>query len=271
MRRIELKIFGAVLMLFLLACGTSSNQDDHEIVDDFDGTFTLPATDTTRAMDYSLSVSGSGSSRVGDISISNSAGTIEFDGETLDTIVYEYIPWESTGYNLYQGIAISDTDLFVYWVYCRTSNDSVALIYYESINQYDIAHEGGSGTCAMQETEVQPALALTERSLDISRLVSGFTITGDEISYDGNVAGTYTYGETTYALYPFELVDCSDCSGGDWQELHSILYNAEEAKACFTILYLMEGSEDMVISSYSICFPDLDNVNAVLTATWTVP
>ena len=259
-----------VALLLFISCGSSSDSGGAPEVE-ADDTITFPTTGASLSRDYSLTITGSGSSRIGDISISGSAGTIVFNGETLATVVYEYIPWDSAGYNLYQGIAFSETDMIVYWVYCGTSHDTIGLVYYESLNEYDMTHESASGTCQYEESASAPAFSLAEKSLAVNQLVSGFTITGDEVSLSDGQAGTYSYFGEDFTLYPFETVDCSDCGGEGWGELHSVMTNADQTKTCFTILYLMADIPDSLYSSYSICFPDLDDVNSNFGATWTAP
>lgn len=257
------------VLLFITSCGSTDNgSGGNPTYNPIDTTVVFPATDTSIPLDFDFSITGSGSSLIGDIDINNSQGTIVIDDQTLDTIVYANIPWESAGYNLYQGIAFSDTDLFVYWLYCSISNNSLDRVFYESTDQHEITRESASGACDFQEETSQPSFSLTERNIGINRLVSGYTITGDDILFGGDQAGTLTYFDTTFTLYPFEEVDCSGCSGGEWWELHSIAYDDAGETACFTILYLFADSADNIFSSYSICFPELDNINATLSGTW---
>lgn len=269
------KSLGILICFLCLACGSSSSSDGDDdggdgLGGDPAGDVIFPATDVAADLNYSATITGSGSSRFGTIAITDSAGTVEINNETLNTIIYEYIPWDDAGYNLYQGIAFSDSDMFVYWLYCRTSNDALATIYYESANTYGMTHETATGTCDYAATASQPTFALTELPLTMGSLVSGYTITGDLLSYNGTAAGSYTYDfdGTTFDLYPFEEVDCSDCGGDGWWELHSVAYDVDSAKACFVILYFMAGDEASVYAQYSLCFPDLDNIDAVFSADW---
>lgn len=233
----------------------------------------FPPTNASVSLDFDFSATGTGTGLIGNIDIAGSQGTIVIDNQTLNTIVYAKVPWESSGYNLYQGIAFTDADFFVYWLYCSISDNSLNKIYYESTDRYALTLEWASGNCNPRDGTSQPSFALTERNIGISRLVTGYTITGNDVSLSSGQPGTltYTFSGITFVLYPFEAVDCSGCSEGPWWELHSITSYAAGPKVCFTVLYLFPDSTDNVFSSYSICFPDLDNINASLAGTWMTP
>jgi hypothetical protein len=266
-------ILAVVVLSFSTSCGSGADGGGgggggDDVPSDIEVAF--PATDASISLDFDFSVTGSGSDLIGDIDISGSQGTIAIGGHKLDTIVYANIPWEEAGRNLYQGVAFSDTDLFVYWFYCSAGSNSLYRIYYESTDNYGMAQESASGTCDLKDRASQPSFSLTKRNIGISRLAQGYTITGDDISLSSGQPGTLTYFDTDFTLYPFQDVDCSDCSGGPWWELHSITYDAAGKTACFTILYLYADS-DSVFSGYSICFPDLNDINATLSGTWVPP
>lgn len=251
-----------VAFVFILSCGSSkSNYVPSEI------TVPFPATDASISLDFDFSATGSGSGLIGDINISGSEGTIVINDQTLDTIIYASIPWEEAGRHLYQGIAFLDSDLVIYWLYCNSSN-SLYTIFYESTDRYAMTQEAASGTCYFQDKSSQPVLLVEGRDVGISRLVSGHTITGDDISLGSGEAGELIYNGTPFVFYPFEEVDCSGCTGGPWWELHSIAYDSAGQAACFTILYLYNDS-DNIYSGYSLCLPELNNINATFYGTWT--
>lgn len=256
-----------VAVLLTAACGSSGGSNDGPT----NLTVTFPETDTSTSLDFDFSSIGSGKSLIGEINIDGSQGTIVINNQTVNTIIYARIPWESANYNLYQGIAFSDTDFFIYWLYCNTTNDSLDQIYYESTDQYEITRELASGTCNVTESASRPSFSFSERDIGISRLVSGYTITGSDISLISGQVGALVYNGVNFAFYPFEDVDCSNCSEGPWWELHSIAHDDIGQTTCFTILYLFPDSADTIFSSYSICFPELDDINANLSGTWLVP
>lgn len=267
----RLFLFGAVVgLIFFASCGSSTDGNGGMGYNPSDITIVFPATDTSISLDFNFSVTGGGDNMIGDVNISGSQGTIVINNQTLSTIIYARIPWETLGYDLYQGVAFSDTDFFVYWLYCSINNNSLDKVYYESSNYYELTREFASGTCDVRDETSQPSFSLAERSIGVNRLVSGCTITGNDISFSDAEPGTLTYYDTTFDLYPFDYVDCSGCSDGEWWELHSIAHAAAEQTTCFTILYLYAGS-DSVFSSYSICFPNLDNINANLSGSWISP
>lgn len=261
-----------IALICISACGSSGGSSGGGSVPS-DATITFPATNASVAVDFDFSAAGSGMGLIGNIAVASSQGTIEIDNQTRNTIIYSKVPWESSGYNLYQGVAFTDTDLFVYWLYCNISSNSLNKIYYESINRYPLTLESASGSCDPKNGISQPSFSITERNISVSRLVTGYTIVGDDISLSSGQPGTltYTFDGTTFALYPFEAIDCSDCHDGPWWELHSITSDDAGPKVCLTVLYLFPDSGDAVFSSYSICFPNLDNINASLAGTWVTP
>lgn len=262
----------ALLPLFVVACGSSDNGGGGGFVP-ADITVTVPATSASVTVDFDLTATGIGNGLIADVSIAASQGTVVIGDQTLHTIIYAKVPWESSGYNLYQGIAFTETNLFIYWLYCGIDNNSLDKIYYESTNSHELTLESASGICEQGNGTSQPSLALTERNIGVNRLVTGYTITGDDISLSSGTAGalTYTFSGATFTLYPFQTVDCSDCHDGPWWELHSIAYNSADPNICFTVLYLFPDSADTVFSSYSICLPNLDNINAALEGVWSAP
>lgn len=265
-----------VVLMFVASCGSSGSSGGGGGGSDNVPTeiaVLFPATDTSIDLDFDFSATGNGAGIIGNVDIADSQGTIVINNQTLDTIIYANIPWESSGYNLYQGIAFTDDDFFVYWLYCGIRSNSLDKIYYESTNQYALTLELASGSCNPSDETSQPSFAIAEKNIGVSRLVTGYAITGNDISFSSGQPGTLTYAFTgaTFDLYPFETIDCSDCHEGPWCELHSIASDASVPQACFTILYLFPDSMDTVFSSYSICFPDLDNINASLAGTWAVP
>ncbi len=117
---------------------------------------------------------------------------------------------------------------------------------------------------------VRPTLRPIAALPDSEQLVRDVVMDGTDIHYGGNV-GTISIMNSTYELYPFEMVDCSDC-GGDgqpgWFELHSMI-GAAETDLGFGILYLYVNRQDRAYLSHYIRFnPVHHGVSPTLMADW---
>jgi hypothetical protein len=78
----------------------------------------------------------------------------------------------------------------------------------------------------------------------------------------------------SWSVVPFTTVDCSDCGGEGWYELHALFWDAPRQRTCFGIFYLMNRHPDLVGLEYARCLPDLGDPlqgAAWFDATWTAP
>ena len=117
-------------------------------------------------------------------------------------------------------------------------------------------------------TEV--AVKLPAVDMAVPALLGGVTMDGPSIHYDGMTPGTIDLG-TLLVLLPFDQVDCSDCGGAGWYEVHSLLWDPK-GRLCFAIVYLFAPGDPMLVT-YSLTLPDLSDPagSTSLPGSWAKP
>jgi len=231
------------------------------------GAMTLP---------HASNVDGIGSIRIGEIAVQDSVGYLSRGGE-IPALVYIVQDWSEFSYTLHHVLAPTNDELNVLYFYCgNASATSFDYIWHES---YDTAMdwETASGSCSAQMERVRAEVTLSRLNHlpEPSQLVSGFSVTGDDLVID-DTGGTLALDGRSFDVYPFETVDCTtDCSADPadgWWELHSILEDTADGDTCFVIFYLMVSAGDSVVLSHGFCMDSLTPLDGVLMdATWTAP
>ena len=281
--------------LSISACGSSSTNDGTGNGDTADAGsadagpargIALPASQADWALDRDLSFKGKGAGDLGAISLEHGIGTIELKGETANAFLFAHsaVPagdddgGASNGGGAsqsevdYQIIAAQPERLIMMWITCEASD--LAWVYYETTD--GIASEKempASGSCTAASTNVTEAVSLPPVGIDPPAVVSGFTIEGADIAFDGAHPGTANLGGETFSLYPFHVIDCSTCSQTGWQELHSLLWNPQNGSACLGILYLQANDPARVELGWILRLPSVSsfvkNGTQFYDATWT--
>jgi len=227
----------------------------------------------------SVSIGGDGSKQVGTIDIYQNKGSIEIDSLKLKTFIQHVIPWEGKQLTLFQGLAFDEKHFYAYWVYCSPKSE-ITHIYYESSDGSGMKWEAAKGVCISSKYSSATQIDLPEIQLKKPTPVSGFNIMGKNILLNSKGSGSVVLGKTSqkFEFIPFTTVDCSQCGAtksreDGWYELHSLLWNSSENRACFGIFYLFNNPRTPISLHYSMCFPDLDqSLNSTsFTAQWTSP
>ncbi|RLB58852.1 MAG: hypothetical protein DRI90_16160 [Deltaproteobacteria bacterium] len=214
-----------------------------------EGPIVIGPTSGTLALPFSFSAQGSGVSFVGSASIDQGTGSVELGNQTLPVVVYERQPFED--YFLYQALALAGDRLYVLWFYCL--GGELLGIYYEGTDGTVLTTEAATGACAESDSPSTAAVQLPGLTMPFPQPLPGYTFSGPDIWYDGLSSGSATIQGTTYALIPFDDVDCSLCGEPPWFEVHALLWDGE--RVCFAIFYLIEGEPLLV--TYVLCLPDL--------------
>ena len=132
-----------------------------------------------------------------------------------------------------------------------------------------------SGSCAILEKSTTENVSFPALDFPPPSLVSGFSITGSQMSFDGTHAGSTTFQGNSYALYPFNEVDCTACASPGWYELHSLLWDEKNKSACLGILYLEQNAPSTVGLAYVMCLPTVTpfftDQQLGFSAAWTAP
>ncbi|MFZ5478833.1 MAG: hypothetical protein ACOZNI_18820 [Myxococcota bacterium] len=258
-------------MLLLLACTGPAADDvkspvesdtdtDTDTDTDADTDTVAGPTDGDLAVPFTLDASGTGDDRVDSVELLDAAGTIELDGVGHAAVAYQDHDWTDAGYHLYDLVSVAEdgSNLAVTYLYC--SGDDLPYAYTESFT-HPMAWETTRGSC---DGAVADGIARAELPALLARpepIETGFT-------FDGELAeGRLTLEDTEREWIPFNTVDCAECPGGPWYELHSLLVG--EGDACFAILYLFPDDPTFVQVEYTLCLPTLERPTGVISATWS--
>jgi len=241
-----------------------ATEDDVAMIE---GVVTLP---------FDLTADGRGSIRIETVSVARNTGLVEVDSP-VPVLVYQRTTWPEFDYVLFHVLAPEADNLNVLYFYCgHGSADSFDYIWHESFDVY-MEYEAASGSCASTDNPVDAEVALhalTARPAP-EDLVTGFTVDGEDISI-GDGGGSMVLDGVSYAVWPFEPVDCTvDCSADPadgWWELHVLLMDEATAERCFGIVYLFLSYPDSADFQYGFCLDSLRPLEGVtLPATWTAP
>lgn len=225
----------------------------------------VPATSASFGADFRFNSAGRGTARVGDIAIGDNRTVLQLAGVDHVGLSWRQLDWSAAGYQLYFELTLASdgSDLAVSWLYC--SDDAIDYVYSESF-ELPLAWEITSGTCVAQIVDQSVDVSLPPLLQMPQPFESGFSIQGSDIALAGP-AGSIVVDGTSWALLPFETVDCSDCPGGPWYELHAMIHRS--AEACFVILYLYPEKPEQIPLDYGICLPSLAQLDALYDAVWS--
>jgi hypothetical protein len=277
-----------------VGAGCSSSSDNGSPASENDAgpsdggsSISIAASNASFAAKEDTTFTGNGANDVGAISISHGVGTIEFQNESANAFFFNAtgVPTgtadggdadggEFVGDRDFEIIAAQSNRLIIAFITC--TGPKLTFVFYESTDGIASPKElAASGTCAVLEQATSEAVTLPAVDLPPPNLVSGFSIAGAQISFDGTHVGNATVNDEAFALYPFNVIDCTACASPGWYELHSVLWDSSKQNACLGILYLEKNAPSTVELAYDICLPSLtlpltaDQLD--FPATWTSP
>jgi hypothetical protein len=232
------------------------------------GPIVVGPTDATVTLPFAATVNGEADATIGEISIRANVGSIEVNGEALPALAYEEQPFGQ--YTLYQTLVVAPDRLYVVWLYCEA--DQLTYVYFEGTDGLSLDYEVASGSCAAISEETVTSASFPALDMAVPELLPGYVIDGPSIQLDGASPGTIDFGGGPLHLLVFEYVDCTDCGGAGWEELHALMWDEALARLCFAVIYLFEPGEPLQVA-YSMTVPDLSDPagNTSLEATWTGP
>jgi hypothetical protein len=267
------------LLLSLLSLGCPPN--DADVRDDTDppgetrdsgetGDTTEPdavasATNGSFSAAFLVDASGKGEARLGAVEVAGNVASLELSGVPHRGFAYQHHDWQSTGYVLFDLLTVAEDGSNLAVTYLYAQGGGLPYAYTESF-EHPMDWEYASGDVSWQEatTDVEvdvPALrALPEPTQ------TGIEIVGDELWLEGTEGGIVLDG-ASYELLPFATVDCTECPGGPWYELHALL--VADGGACFGIVYLFPDEPSYAQLSYGICLPDLTTPEGSFEVSWS--
>jgi hypothetical protein len=215
-----------------------------------------PSTEGTLSLPFSVDLDVAGSARVGRVALTGGSGTASVDGHTVAAAVVGRVDFFDQ--EVYEVLAVSPDRWDVIWVYCREGAARGGYIE-STATPGPVASEAIAGTCEEHPDSAQirvvfPAFAFAPPELPASPV----SVEGPGMSWDGRGAGSIVLAGRTLALYPFGAVDCSQrCGDSAWQELHALIWDAEEEAASFAVVYLNEDPTRSVDVAYTVTLPRL--------------
>lgn len=232
-----------------------------------------PATDRTFTVrGVSVDVDGQGSSKVDGVTLARDSGSARFLGANYRTVAYVAQPsWG--GYDLFDALAVREDggDIALLYLYCSPAgspSEGLSSIYYEAF-ETPMRDEQASGSCAfsLSDASVRASFpAIT--TVPSAGKVTSFALTGDATLDSSGVGSLQGRDGVTRTFTPFQIVDCTDCPGGPWYELHSI-FDSRPDDACFGIVYLFPNDRQRMSLQYSLCFPSMASIDAELRGSWS--
>jgi hypothetical protein len=254
----------------------TSGPDAHEESDDS----STPATDADAAPSriaigpsqgswpagQDVTLTGAGSGDLGAIALSHGVGSVTFQGTPVDAFYFvgTAVPLGTDAgpdSSLAQErdleiVAVAPDRIILTWVTCYDAD--LAYVYYETTDGIaSQSSQPASGSCAVLDQPSTEAVSLPALSMAPPAPVSGFTLSGPQLSYDPASGGSATFDGATWSLYPFHTIDCSACASPGWYELHSLFWDPSKGAACVGILYLEVSTPGEVELAYLLCLPDL--------------
>jgi hypothetical protein len=219
------------------------------------------------ALDFRVSIVGTGELSVGAIDITDDFGTVEIDGELRPVLVYERQPWPRAGYTLYQALAVAEHGWTVLWFYC--DDTGLAYVYVESTDGIPLQTVLGAGTCEQTHSGLVVPVELPGTEFQVIYEGDEVAIDGPNISVHAGELGALTLGGVPFVVAPFETVDCADCGTPGWYEVHVVLWDAAAQRAGFAIIYLESAGAARI--TYGITLPDLSDIvgDMQLPARWS--
>jgi hypothetical protein len=171
-------------------------------------------------------------------------------------------------------VATAADDVLVFYGYCQGGTVAGGW-YYESLVDAVTPQSPGSpsvDTCmlTMMPTTADPSF------VPFAGVPAGFqpimraTVAGPKLQIQHGL-GSAVFGADTWSVTAFAFVDCSQCGGGGWYEVHSLL--ERPPSVAFGIFYLLIPMPGQVGFDYGITFdpPGLLPANTAFPATtWMV-
>jgi hypothetical protein len=247
----------------------------------------IAATSAPFTVSEDTTFTGNGANDVGAIAITDGVGTIQFKNESANAFFFNAtgVPTGTVdGGDLDGGefaadrdfeiIAAQESRLIVAFITC--TGPKLTFIFYESTDGIASGKElPATGSCAILEKSTTENVTFPALDFPPPSVVSGFSITGSQMAFDGTHVGSTTISGTSYALYPFNVVDCTACASPGWYELHSLLWDEKNKNACLGILYLEQNTPSTVGLAYMMCLPAVTSSYTTaqlgFSADWTAP
>lgn len=218
-----------------------------------------------------VSVSGHGAGLIGALEFAGGVGSCEIDGVRRRAVVHEVSSWPDLDLTIFHVVAPAADNLHVLYLYA--AGDTLRSVWHESyVDGLEFAPASGSVEFNGTTVAVRPTLDALEAGPSAADLVQGLEIDGTGIDYRDGVGSILIDGRP-HALYPFEIVDCSDCGASEqdgWLEVHAMTEGRGNDRG-FVILYLFASAPGSIDLFYHVRFdPFRCGADAHYAASWSV-
>jgi hypothetical protein len=237
---------------------------------------------------FTVDASGGGEQRLDSVSVQGNLASLVLSGVPHTGFAYQHHDWQSTGYVLFDLLTVADDGSNLAVTYLYGQDGQLPYVYTESF-EHPMDWEVSSGTVSWEQTPttIQPQVPALEARPNPTDL--GIDMDGEELWLEGSSGGVVVDG-VSFELLPFASVDCTDCPGGPWLELHSLLVPGDgaalsrgaavdsnaagrgggtSASACFGIVYLFPEDPSYAQLSYGICLPGLETPSGEYELSWS--
>jgi hypothetical protein len=176
---------------------------------------------------FTVDASGGGEQRLDSVSVQGNLASLVLSGVPHTGFAYQHHDWQSTGYVLFDLLTVADDGSNLAVTYLYGQDGQLPYVYTESF-EHPMDWEVSSGTVSWEQTPttIQPQVPALEARPNPTDL--GIDMDGEELWLEGSSGGVVVDG-VSFELLPFASVDCTDCPGGPWLELHSLLVPGDGA------------------------------------------
>lgn len=264
------------MVLLLAACALDADVKSPDPVDtdtdtdadtdtDTEPGVLAPATEGSLTLPFTVDAAGAGPDRLDDVALLDASGSLVLSGVSHLAVAYQEHDWVESGYRLFDLVSLAEdgSNLAVTYLYCQ--DGALPYAYTESF-LHPMDWETTTGSCAGSSRATEVDVSLPPLRAGPPPFDPGVRISGDDVSYDGE-QGRVVLAGVERTLQPFNVVDCTDCPGGPWYELHSLLDGPDDA--CFAIVYLYPEDPSFLQVEYGLCLPTLERLSASLDASWS--
>lgn len=225
----------------------------------------VPATQGDWWLDARPSITLEGGEPLAALNVEDGSATATFASLPHRGFAFAVHDWEAAGYVLHDVLTVAEdgTDLAVTFAYCQ--EERAVWVYTESLRGA-LDDEPLDGPCTVDSGEAPVAVDLPALTVLPEPLSTGLRVEGDLISLD-DTGGTARLAGAEREIFPFEIVDCTDCPGGPWLEVHALWLAPGDA--CFAILYLYPERPTVAEVHHGACMPSLVPATATYEVTWS--
>jgi len=220
---------------------------------------------------FSLSTAGATHDGSAAVSLDQGIGTLWDGAEQLPLVLYYGLNF--SGFDLGCGLAFAADRLVVVWLYCR--DGELAHLWLADTGGRPLVNLPSTGACHVSYIPKIAQLALPAIDLPLPATEGGFRVTGPAIDLRDDLSdgttGRLRWGAAWLPAWVFEVIDCRDCGGVGWWELHLIAYDGAQTRLLSIIAYLFADRPNEVLLGWGAWLPDLSLPQSIdLAATWTV-